>query len=82
MAELQATVAFYTTLTGLEVTQVQATGPGPMFYMQAGPTSFSLGPCVDGEPEELEFAPMGGCDTLPDFLQVGTTPGKPHPYLP
>lgn len=69
VAELQATVAFYTTLTGLEVTRVQATGPGPMFYMQAGPTSFSLGPCVDGEPEELEFAPMGGCDTLPDFLQ-------------
>jgi hypothetical protein len=71
VADLQATVAFYTTLTGLEVTRVQASAQGPMFFMAAGPTTFSLGPCVDGEPEELEFAPRAGCSTLPEFLQVG-----------
>ncbi len=32
--------------------------------------TFVLGPCVDGDVDELEYTPLTGCDTLPEFLQA------------
>ena len=38
-------------------------------------TTFLLGPCSEGEPDELEYTPINGFETLPAFLQVLTRSG-------
>ncbi len=84
VVRLQAIVGMYHTLTGLEVTSVTSHSVhGSTFCIRAegrsvtdaavAPT-FTLGPCVDA-PDELEYTPQSGCETLPDFLQVRSCRG-------